>query len=247
MILKIHPGAGGNGSKISLRCPSCKQLGIFDPVGSDQDAEEPFGNRVRHVAIGHRRCPNLHCSRHVFVALAGQSILASYPPERIDFDSTDLPPAVVSTLEEAITCHANQCFIAAAMLLRKTLEHLCDDRGAKGNNLKERIRALATTIVLPKELLDGVDDIRLLGNDAAHIESRDYENIGKDELEIAIDFAKEVLTRISHQRLRDGLREAETGSETRHSSRRGRVRASTGRFALPLAARECSFFGLWPI
>ena len=59
--------------------------------------------------------------------------------------------------------------------------------------------------------------------------------------------AAENLARISHQRLRDGLREAETGSETRHSSRLGRVRASTGRFALPLAAHECSFFGLWPI
>ena len=48
---------------------------------------------------------------------------------------------------------------------------------------------------MPKELLDGLDDIRLLGNDAAHIESRDYDNIGKEkeEVELAIDFTKEVL------------------------------------------------------
>ena len=191
MILKIHESVAVHAERISLRCPSCKKLGIFNPVGTDQQAETLLSDgKVRRVGVGHRHCPNTQCSSHVFVAVAGQSILASYPPERIDFDSTDLPPEVVSTLEEAITCHANQCFIAAAMLLRKTLEHLCDDRGAKGNNLKERICALATTIVLPKELLDGVDDIRLLGNDAAHIESRDYDKIGKDELEIAIDFAK---------------------------------------------------------
>ena len=195
MMLKIHSSSSQvHGSAISLRCPSCKQLGIFNLVGTDQEAETPSSDgKASRVSVGHRRCPNTQCSRHVFVALVGQSILASYPPERIDFDSTDLPPAVVSALEEAITCHANQCFIAAAMLLRKTLEHLCEDRGAKGNNLKDRIRALNTTLVLPKELLDGLDDIRLLGNDAAHIESRDYDNIGKEELEITIDFAKEVL------------------------------------------------------
>ena len=191
MILTVNPSTGGNGYKISLRCPSCKQIGTFDPVGSDTPA---LGDgKVRQVMVGHRRCPNPQCSLHVFVVLEGQIILASYPPELIDFDSTDLPQAVVSTLEEAITCHANQCFTAAAMMLRKTLEHLCDDREAQGGNLKQRINALATTLVLPKELLDGLDDIRLLGNDAAHIESRDYDNIGKEELELAIDFAKEVL------------------------------------------------------
>ena len=194
MILKIRSSITDNGPDISLRCPSCKKLGIFNRIGSDQQAVIPLGDgRGRPVNVGHRRCPNTQCSSHVFVALEGQSILASYPPERIDFDSTNLPPEVLSTLEEAIACHANQCFIAAAMMLRKTLEHLCDDRGSTGKNLKERISALDTTLVLPKELLEGIDDIRLLGNDAAHVESREYDNIGKDELELAIDLTKEVL------------------------------------------------------
>ena len=194
MTFKIHASVAVHGGRISLRCPSCKKLGIFDPVGTDQEAQTLHGDGTgRRVIVGHRRCPNSLCSSHVFVALEGQSILVSYPPERIDFDSTNLPPEVVSALEEAIICHANQCFIAAAMLLRKTLEYLCAERGAEGDNLKQRISALATTVVLPKDLLDGLDDIRLLGNDAAHIESSDYDNIGKDELEVAIDFAKEVL------------------------------------------------------
>jgi hypothetical protein len=96
-------------------------------------------------------------------------------------------------MEEAITSHSNQCFIAAAIMVRKTLEELCSDRQATGKNLKERVRNLGTKIVLPKELLDGLDDLRLLGNDAAHIESQEFNKVGSDEVEIGIEFTKEVL------------------------------------------------------
>jgi Domain of unknown function (DUF4145) len=77
--------------------------------------------------------------------------------------------------------------------VRKTLEELCRDRQAAGGNLKERIRALSTKIVLPQELLNGLDDLRLLGNDAAHIESQEYEKVGKEEVEVGMEFTKEVL------------------------------------------------------
>ena len=59
--------------------------------------------------------------------------------------------------------------------------------------MKDRISDLGTRVVLPKELFQALDDIRLLGNDAAHVESQDYAKVGKDEVEIAIEFAKEVL------------------------------------------------------
>lgn len=78
-------------------------------------------------------------------------------------------------------------------MVRKTLEELCRDRGANGKNLKERIKDLGTKIVLPTELLEGLDDLRLLGNDAAHIESQEFNKIGKDEVEVGIEFAKEIL------------------------------------------------------
>jgi len=78
-------------------------------------------------------------------------------------------------------------------MVRKTLEELCRDKGAKGPNLKERIKALGSNIVLPQDLLTGADNLRLLGNDAAHIESQEYQQVGKEEVELAIEFAKELL------------------------------------------------------
>jgi len=172
---------------VSLRCPGCRQQGIFEALGQN-DIRATGGFR-----FGQRRCPNPACWTHVFVRWNPDGSLVAYPTERLDFDETNVPQAVVAAFEEAVICHANQCFVASAMMVRKTFEELCADRGAQGSNLKERIKALGVVVVLPKELLEGVDDLRLLGNDAAHIESREYAKVGQEEVEVGIEFAKEVL------------------------------------------------------
>lgn len=78
-------------------------------------------------------------------------------------------------------------------MVRRVLEELCEDKGAKGDNLMKRIAALSSTIVIPAGLLPAADELRLLGNDAAHIEAKTYDTIGANECEIAIELAKELL------------------------------------------------------
>lgn len=179
------------GTAVSVRCPTCKRQGTFDALPNIHDLQ--ILNITPNITLGQRRCPNPDCREHLFFASQRGKILVSYPPELIDFDPVNLPDAVVTAFEEAIKCHANRCFIASAIMVRKTLEELCLDRGASGTNLKDRIRALETKVVLPQELLDGLDDLRLLGNDAAHIESQEFNKVGQEEVEIGIEFAREVL------------------------------------------------------
>jgi hypothetical protein len=170
MIFKIEsPNAQGPGMPVSLCCPNCRRQGVFEGI-SATDLWEANSRTM----FGQRRCPNPECRTHIFFVLQNGKIVASYPAEKIDFDTVNLPASVVAAFEEAITCHANQCYIAGAIMVRKTLEELCRDRNAKGANLKERIRALGSKVVLPQELLDGLDDLRLFGNDAAHIESQEF-------------------------------------------------------------------------
>jgi hypothetical protein len=138
-------------------------------------------------------CPNKNCHGVVYVVADSSGILLSFPPKLIDFDATNIPTEIRDALQEAIQCHANDCFMAAAIMVRKTLEELCRERDAKGDNLKNRIRDLRSKVVIPTELLDGIDDLRLLGNDAAHIESTVFDKIGREEVELGIEFAKEVL------------------------------------------------------
>jgi hypothetical protein len=176
---------------VQVRCPGCKQQGTFDSITNVMDLV--IQNISPSVTMGQRRCPNPQCQAHLFFAYQNGRTVIAYPPERLDFDPVNLPASVLAALEEAISCHANRCFIAAAIMVRKTLEELCRDRQATGNNLKERIRALGARVVLPQELLDGLDDLRLLGNDAAHIESQEFNQVGQEEVEIGLEFAKEVL------------------------------------------------------
>ena len=53
-----------------------------------------------------------------------------------------------------------------------------------------------------------MDELRLLGNDAAHIEAKVYEQIGHDEVEAAIDLTKEILKAVYQL---DGLVKRLTG------------------------------------
>jgi hypothetical protein len=179
----------GGTTAISLRCPACKQNGLLEPI----DRQDLFFPALQLYA-GQRRCPNPGCRTHLFVRFGptGEAVMA-YPREVIDFDTTNVPARIVEAMSEALRCHADSSYIAAAIMVRKTLEVLCDERGAAGANLKQRIEALGKTVVLPAELLDGLDELRLLGNDAAHVNAREYEEIGKEEIEVAIEVTKEVL------------------------------------------------------
>jgi hypothetical protein len=100
---------------------------------------------------------------------------------------------VLNAFEEAIKSHANSCFIAAAIMIRKTLEEICIERGAAGKNLYSKLQDLGGKILIPKELLEGMNELRLLGNDAAHIEAQTFSEIGKEEIEVSLDFVKEIL------------------------------------------------------
>jgi Domain of unknown function (DUF4145) len=159
---------------ISMRCPGCRNSAMLQPFSSLPDIQI-----ARSIWAGQRCCPNGGCMTHVFVIFEPSSskILAAYPPERLDFDATGIPELVRKAFDEAAGCHAAQCYTAAALMVRKTLEELCRDRGATGENLQARIESLRDKIIVPKDLLDGLHDLRLLGNDAAHVESRTFDEV----------------------------------------------------------------------
>lgn len=181
---------------INLRCPACRHAGTFYgfPAIADLHWYETTGpNRARPIAAGVRLCPNPECRGVVFVVQSGGRLIESFPPERIDFDPSNLPAKILSSLEEAITCHAAGAHRASALMVRRVLEELCADRGAEGRDLKQRIHALSQSVIVPPDLFQAMDELRILGNDAAHIEAKAYDNIGKTESDLAIELAKELL------------------------------------------------------
>ncbi|WP_461209950.1 DUF4145 domain-containing protein [Desulfocurvus sp. DL9XJH121] len=144
----------------------------------------------------------------------GTDVLASYPQEAIPFDTSGIPESVCACFQEALTCRTNNCFIASAIMVRRTLEVICDDVGAQGGNLFQRLDDLKTKVTLPMALLDAAQELRILGNDAAHVEARDYTAIGPDELDVAILFAQEIMKGLyQYQDLLGKLQALKNGSQ----------------------------------
>ncbi len=91
-------------------------------------------------------------------------------------------------------------------MVRKTLEEICHEREATGDNLFLRIESLRDKVIIPQDFFDGLHDLRYLGNDAAHIESIKFSNVGEDELEAGIEFTKDFLKAIyQYKRSREKL------------------------------------------
>jgi hypothetical protein len=173
-----------NPGRVLHTCPCCQTKVLFEPIAPDLRLSSKY-------VCGQRVCPN--CRTHVFTVFEWDKLSRAYPPLRIDFDSSAIPERIVKVLSEALDCHRHNYNISAAIMVRRTLEELCAERGAQGKDLKARIRDLRGKVILPTELFDAMDELRLLGNDAAHIEAKSYEEIGPEELQEAIEFTKEIL------------------------------------------------------
>lgn len=180
-------------TNVATRCPHCGHFGTFIQVAPNDVAQTYANGQITHF-LGLRKCPNEKCQGHLFfISDSQRNILMTSPSESIPFDKENIPNGVLQAFEEAISCHSNNCFIASAIMIRKTLEEICQDRSASGKNLSQRLVDLGNKILIPKELLEGMNDLRLLGNDAAHIEAKTFNEVGKEEIEISLEFTKEIL------------------------------------------------------
>jgi hypothetical protein len=156
---KFQPNRAAPGAftVVGLRCPACRRLGSFGGLGTINDLVMMVPHQVQggdqgflQTTLGIRICPNPKCQEIVFVNMEGEHVIA-YPAKRLDFEPTDIPQNIVASFEEAITGHANQCFRSAAIIVRRTLEEICDYRGATGKDLKVRLKSLGTKIVIPED------------------------------------------------------------------------------------------------
>ena len=186
-----------SGSLHSITCPHCRTLGTFnnalDRLYSYAKTNDE-GHNVGSLSAQLMICPSVSCSGLVFViADQDRKILFTSPAELIDFDSSALPAKLLVTLKEAISCHAAGAYRACAMMIRRLLEEICEESNSTGKDLHARLEGLKEKITLPQELFDAMFELKALGNDAAHIKAKNYDNIGKEEAEDGIELAKEIL------------------------------------------------------
>ena len=78
-----------------------------------------------------------------------------------------VPKTVSNIYSEALRIK-NLAPNAFAVQIRRALEALCEDRGAKNGTLQNMLNELSTKGEIPSTLIDATDLLRLLGNIGAH-------------------------------------------------------------------------------
>jgi len=184
--IKVTQAGKGQQKSLVTRCAECRHIGTLEQVGTDVEVSQ-------HYFAGLRACPNPGCRALMTVRYTIYGDLLVTPSPVIPFDSQKIPHGVLRVFREAVQCHASKCYVASAIMVRRTLEEICSERGAVGKTLFKRIEDLGTRIVLPQELKDALHELRLLGNDAAHVEASTFAKVDEEEVLVAIEFTKEIL------------------------------------------------------
>jgi Domain of unknown function (DUF4145) len=110
------------------------------------------------------------------------------PPAEL---SEDIPEPMRSSLAEAQQCFAHGCYVAAAVMCRRTLEAFCQHLGeTRGKSLFHRLEALHKDGRLDARLKQWVDVLRDDGNLAAHDVKVTFTKSDAQEL---VDFTEALL------------------------------------------------------
>lgn len=90
-----------------------------------------------------------------------------WPKEQLTI-SPLVPDDLQRAYEEARTCFTARAYMAAAVMVRRTLEGVCAERGVRAKVLMKALQELRDTGMIDGRLFDWAQALRVLGNQGAH-------------------------------------------------------------------------------
>lgn len=202
----------GNGS-IEGFCPECNRVSELQ-VRAQVRADAPpqlFDQLAAHEDGLHRAsysiafCPKCGC---VFLHVKATSEPSALVYETMLYPNSDrrhisgVPEPVYRRFRSAQSCFDTGNYEPCAVMCRKCLEAVCAFLGVKRGSLAERLRELRDSDRIDAKLYRWADQLRLVGNDAAH----DLEGeITKQDAVDSLDFVEAILLYVFEldQRFRD--------------------------------------------
>ena len=115
-----------------------------------------------------------------------------YPFNQVNL--RDLPENISKSYEAALKVRHIE-HNAFAVLIGRTLEMICQEKNAKGNNLFDKLNYLCKQEVIPGRLVEMAQGIRQLRNIGAHA---DLGEIVESDIQILTDFTEAILEYIYH-------------------------------------------------
>lgn len=188
-------GRGKDTLDVSLRCPWCGIVSRTTGSIFHQRNEKHGPSHVFTVVL----CQVRECSRAVFLVInsyadyifkhPNATLLAEvYPASKAQYAPDGVPQLIAEEFREAKECSWNGHHLGAALVGRRVLQAAARDvLGGKRHDLRLEIEAIPDDR-LNKALKEQATHVRLIGNDAAHVEPVDPEDV-RDLL----DFVEQVL------------------------------------------------------
>lgn len=198
---------------LSGLCPRCHRLTSFDVLGSIPltfDGGYAHQHDGRQVPTHYEQVTALlcrHCRQGVSVVEEelhdGKSRLEGGRTGVISWRGVHwwplpgavthpaVPPAIASAFGEALLTHSANCPRACAVMARRTLEAITDDKGETAGTLAKRLDALAQAGLLHPTLTDWAKEIRLIGNAGAHFDP--IADVSREDAAQLVKFTGELL------------------------------------------------------
>jgi uncharacterized C2H2 Zn-finger protein len=169
-----------------FECPRCGYAVATEEVARYDCEAEILPNQVvigdweldtEHEEFVVRRCPRcrhpfLHRNTYMNHHEAGtylQEVDQLYPAENTSLLSQGpVPSNIKKIFTQAKSCYSKSLHEPAVIMCRKCLEAICEDLGAKGKHLAEKVESLNRTQTIDARLYSWATQLRLIGNDAAH-------------------------------------------------------------------------------
>ncbi len=107
--------------------------------------------------------------------------------------SERIPPGIRQSVMEARNCFEAGSYLATAVLVRRSIEGFCVDRGADQKTLHRALQDLVERQVIDARLLEWADGLRVLGNIGAHFTK---ESVSKQDASDAIDLIEALLDHV---------------------------------------------------
>ena len=180
--------------KYLVDCPKCQQKVIAD--GHAEDLPFPFLRDGPALPAWRYILATCEICWHVLVLREIESedekkkaTEVLWPsPERVLSDT--IPEPLRREHAEARACFRTQAYIATVVMVRRTLEGVCSDHGIMKKPLYAALDDMRSRGLIEGRLLEWAQELRVLGNDAAHFTGR---NVSRQDAKDALTLAEALM------------------------------------------------------
>jgi hypothetical protein len=153
------------------------------------DGEDGF-HRVRYSLAFCRRCEGVFLYRSCNSEPSELALEEMLYPRSTDPMGPDISALIRRPHESAVSCFETANYEPCVIMCRKTLEAMCQVLGETSGTLQARLRRLRDGGVVEARLCAWADELRMVGNDAAHDLLL---NISKEDARDSLDFVNTIL------------------------------------------------------